>query len=244
MPRRLAMAVMPGERCSRQSRLTISSNNCWRGIQEQHQPSTAPPAIAAAPVLHLTLACLQVSFCMHIIHIDESAALGLTPEQAAAARGSVAAAAERYCGEAGVQYHCVPLEAIFAADAASLGASAVDGAAAVAAAAAAAAADGEAPEQQQAQRLRALLGAVSDGTGRQDLARHLRTQLLLRTAAGLGCGRVARGDCSTALAAHIVAAAAKGCGYSLPGDIHLVDARQAPSPAPVPFVSLRRQAES
>jgi hypothetical protein len=158
---------------------------------------------------------------MHIIHIDESVALGLTPEQAAAARASVAAAAERYCSEAGVQYHCVPLEAIFAADDASLTASAADWAAG------AEAAGGSSPEQQQqAQQLRALLGAVSDGTGRQDLARHLRTQLLLRTAAGLGCGRVARGDCSTTLAAHIVAAAAKGCGYSLPGDIHLVDARQ------------------
>jgi hypothetical protein len=215
-------------RCSRQRRLQISSNTYWRGVKDK---TTHPPA-AIAPAA-LARACLQVSFRMHIIHIDESAALGLTPEQAAAARASVAAAAERYCGEAGVQYHCVPLEAIFAADVnASLTASPANGAAAESAAAAevAAAAGRRSPAQQQGQQeqqLRALLGAVSDGTGRQDLARHLRTQLLLRTAAGLGCGRVARGDCSTTLAAHIVAAAAKGCGYSLPGDIHLVDARQA-----------------
>ena len=220
--------------------MQISSNTYRRGLQVKIQPP--PPATIAADSCCYCCCCCpclphkQVSFRMHIIHIDESAALGLTPEQAAAARASVAAAAERYCSEAGVQYHCVPLEAIFAADDASLtasaagwaaGAEAAEVAAAAAAAAAGAGAGGSSPkQQQQAQQLRALLGAVSDGTGRQDLARHLRTQLLLRTAAGLGCGRVARGDCSTTLAAHIVAAAAKGCGYSLPGDIHLVDARQ------------------
>ena len=66
---------------------------------------------------------------------------------------------------------------------------------------------------------------MGDATGRHDLTCHLRAHLLLRTAAALGCRRVARGDCATALAAHIVAAASKGCGYSLPGDVRLVDAR-------------------
>lgn len=70
-----------------------------------------------------------------------------------------------------------------------------------------------------------LAQGVSDATGREDLLRHLRTHALLAAARRLGCGKLARGDCATRLAAHVVAAAAKGCGYGLPGDVHLVDAR-------------------
>ena len=157
---------------------------------------------------------------MHIIHVDESAALGLPADQAATAAASVAAAAAAYCQQAGVQFHSVPLEDVFADSIADeKGSSGVT---------AAAGGLNEPDAQQlteQRARLVALLAAVGDATGRADLVRHLRTHLLLRTAAALGCGRLARGDCATALAAHIVAAASKGCGYSLPGDVGLVDAR-------------------
>lgn len=165
---------------------------------------------------------------MHVIHIDESAAMaciepsqGSTDEHAAAGghSASVAAAAQLYCHEPGVQYHCVPLEAVF------------DGTPEAAAGQDAAGLQ-EGQDQQQSRELQRrqlqhLLAAVSDTTGRQDLVCHLRTHLLLRTAAALGCCRMARGDCSTALAARVVAAAAKGCGYSLAGDVRLVDARCA-----------------
>jgi hypothetical protein len=67
--------------------------------------------------------------------------------------------------------------------------------------------------------------SVPDLTGREDLVAHLRTHRLLAAGRELGCGKVARGDCATRLAAHIMAAASKGCGYGLPGDVQLVDAR-------------------
>lgn len=163
----------------------------------------------------------QVHFTLHIIHIDEAAALGLAPEAGAAYAAAVAAAAAPYCAEAGggVRFHCVPLEAAFDEEGGqeSSGAS-------LAAALAGSDAD---PERRAAQRerLEALLAAVPDPTGRQDLARHLRGCLLLRATAALGCRRLARADCATSLAAHVVAAASKGCGYSLAGDVRLLDAR-------------------
>jgi hypothetical protein len=143
---------------------------------------------------------VQVSFTMRIIHVDESAAHALSPEAAAAWRAAVAAAAQPYIGE-GVEYHCVPLEASFQEEA---GSQALAGSVA---------------------RLEALLAAVSDPTGREDLVRHLRSRLLLRTACTLGCARLARGDCASSLAARIVAEASKGCGHSLVGDVRLFDAR-------------------
>ncbi|KAI7846117.1 hypothetical protein COHA_000378 [Chlorella ohadii] len=166
----------------------------------------------------------KVSFTLHVIHIDESAALGLSPEQQAAGIASVAAAAAQYCegSEGGVNFHCLPLEAVF--DEATPAAAGADGSAT----AVCSSADGSigssglfgaAPRQEQRQRLQSLLASVRDPTGRQDLARHLRTRLLLRAAAELDCARLARGDCATTLAAHIVAAASKGCGYSLAGDV-------------------------
>lgn len=165
------------------------------------------------------LCCLappQVHFTLHIIHVDESAALGLAPEAAAARAAAVAAAAAPYreaAGE-GVRYHSVPLEAVFDEE----------GGTSLAAALAGGSEDAERRAEQRA-RLAALLAAVPDHTGRHDLARHLRARLLLRAAAALGCRRLARGDCATALAAHVVAAASKGCGYSLAGDVRLLDAR-------------------
>lgn len=155
----------------------------------------------------------QVHFTLHILHIDESAALGLSAEQAEARAAAVAEAAAPYCQD-GVQYHCVPLEAVFGSGSSGGDAAAADSAPA----------DLQRRAQQREQ-LTALLAAVPDATGRQDLARHLRARMLLHAASVLGCKRMARGDCATTLATHIVAAASKGCGYSLPGDVRLVDAR-------------------
>lgn len=167
-----------------------------------------------------------MSFTLHVIHIDESAAHGLSPEQQAAATASVAAAAAQYCegSEGGVTYHCLPLESVFNEGAAAAPAG---GSTAAGSSASSSSLFAPAPRPDQRQRLQSLLASVSDPTGRQDLARHLRGRLLLRAAAELGCARLARGDCATTLAAHIVAAASKGCGYSLAGDVRLVDARWA-----------------
>lgn len=161
---------------------------------------------------------------MRLIHIDESAALGLDAGQAAAWRASVEAAVQGYCGD-GVSYHCVPLEAVFNAGGDAVGTGGLAGAPAAGAGVQQVQQEQEQQQRRQRERLQALLSAVEDATGREDLVSHLRARLLLHTTAALGCGRLARGDCATSLAAHIVAAAAKGCGYSLPGDVRLMDAR-------------------
>ncbi|KAL4435854.1 hypothetical protein ABPG77_000616 [Micractinium sp. CCAP 211/92] len=183
----------------------------------------------------------KVSFNLHILHIDESTARGLGPEAAAAARASVAAAAAQYvCSGSGtgVSYHCVPLEAVFEEQCNSEEAEGREAGEAAKSADPLAALAACTSSEQQRQRLQSLLGAVRDRTGGSDLARHLRTHLLLRCAATLGCSRVARGDCATTLATHIVAAASKGCGYSLPGDVQLLDARHGAA-LPSFFLPLR-----
>jgi hypothetical protein len=80
-------------------------------------------------------------------------------------------------------------------------------------------------QQQRQQRLQDLVAAVGDPTGREDLLAHLRDNLLLRAAAALGCNRLLRGDSASRIAVKIVAEAAKGRGYSLPGDIQAMDGR-------------------
>jgi cytoplasmic tRNA 2-thiolation protein 2 len=80
-------------------------------------------------------------------------------------------------------------------------------------------------QQQHMQRLQDLVSAVGDPTGREDLLAHLRDNLLLRAAAALGCNRLLRGDSASRMAVRIVAEAAKGRGYSLPGDIQAMDGR-------------------
>ena len=166
-----------------------------------------------------------MQFTLHVLHIDESTAAGLSPEAAEAARVRVAAAAAPYC-QPGVAFHCIPLDAVFEEEAEGAGTSLL-GSIGIGGSGSSGGGASPATAERQRERLAALLAAVRDPTGRADLARHLRTRLLLRCAAALGCGRVARGDSSTALATHIVAAASKGCGYSLAGDVRLVDARQA-----------------
>uniref|UniRef100_A0A383WGI9 Cytoplasmic tRNA 2-thiolation protein 2 n=1 Tax=Tetradesmus obliquus TaxID=3088 RepID=A0A383WGI9_TETOB len=93
--------------------------------------------------------------------------------------------------------------------------------------------------QQWQQQLQELLGAVSDTTGREDLAAHLQDSLLLRAAAALGCSRMLRGECACRTAANIIAEAAKGRGFSVPADIQLLDARLLQQGGPAVLRPLR-----
>jgi hypothetical protein len=93
--------------------------------------------------------------------------------------------------------------------------------------------------QQWQQQLLGLLGAVSDTTGREDLAVHLQDSLLLRAASALGCGRMLRGECACRTAANIIAEAAKGRGFSVPADIQLLDARLLQQGGPAVLRPLR-----
>jgi cytoplasmic tRNA 2-thiolation protein 2 len=155
----------------------------------------------------------KTAFSMRLVHVDESAAHGLDAGAAAAAAAAVAAAAAPHCRE-GVTFHSVPLHSVF-----DDGDGDDDDDEAAAAAAAAAA------DALPRARLLRLLDCVGDPTGRDDLVTHLRTRALLAAASSLGCGRLALGHTSTALAVRVVAAAAKGCGYSLPADVQAADAR-------------------
>jgi hypothetical protein len=98
-------------------------------------------------------------------------------------------------------------------------------------------------EEQQAlrdaryrERLQALLSAVGDATACEDLAAHFRAQLLRRAAAAAGCSKLLQGDTASAVAARVVADAAKGRGFSLPADIQAIDARW-PAAAAQPAVT-------
>ncbi len=147
-----------------------------------------------------------------MVHVDESLALDLTGQQAAGTAASFDAVGRRYVtGDAGhdatILFHRIPLHNVFAASAEG-------------------GKDGD-EEAQNVERLRQLLRCVDDETGREDLRRYLRMHVLLGAAQRLGCTRVARGDCMTTLAIHVVAATAKGRGYSVPGDVSQLDARWA-----------------
>jgi len=96
----------------------------------------------------------------------------------------------------------------------------------------------EADEERRKKRLKALLEMVDDVTGREDLKNILRHHLLVRTAFELGCDTLALGYDATSLAVRSIAAAAKGCGYSLPSDTQLVDGRYGET-GPVVFYPLR-----
>jgi cytoplasmic tRNA 2-thiolation protein 2 len=93
--------------------------------------------------------------------------------------------------------------------------------------------------QQWQQQLLQLLQAVSDTTGREDLAVHLQDSLLLRAAAVLGCSRMLRGESACRTAANIIAEAAKGRGFSVPADIQLLDARLLQQGGPAVLRPLR-----
>lgn len=95
-----------------------------------------------------------------------------------------------------------------------------------------------ADESKRKERLLELVDRVEDPTGRDDLFAILRLHLLMHTARKLGCGTLGLGHDSMALAVRSIAAAAKGGGYSMTGDAHLLDARHGAG-SPVLFYPLR-----
>lgn len=74
-------------------------------------------------------------------------------------------------------------------------------------------------------RLKELLDAVVDTTGKEDLLLHLRMLSLQKVALENGYSRLVLGSCTSRIACHVLASTVKGQGYSLPADIQYVDAR-------------------
>uniref|UniRef100_A0A2N9F6E8 Cytoplasmic tRNA 2-thiolation protein 2 n=2 Tax=Fagus sylvatica TaxID=28930 RepID=A0A2N9F6E8_FAGSY len=74
-------------------------------------------------------------------------------------------------------------------------------------------------------RLKNLLDAVSDTTGKEDLLLHIRMLSLQKLASENGYNRIVLGLCTSRIACHVITATVKGQGYSLPADIQYVDAR-------------------
>ncbi|KAL6987145.1 hypothetical protein U1Q18_012901 [Sarracenia purpurea var. burkii] len=74
-------------------------------------------------------------------------------------------------------------------------------------------------------RLKELVNAVSDVTGKEDLLLHLRMLALQKIALQNGYTKLVLGSCTSRIACHVIAATAKGQGYSLAADIQYVDAR-------------------
>lgn len=75
------------------------------------------------------------------------------------------------------------------------------------------------------ERLKKLLDAVGDATGREDLLLHLRMLALQKVASQNGYNRLLLGSCVSKIACHVISATVKGQGYSLPADVQYVDAR-------------------
>ncbi|PRQ44725.1 putative cytoplasmic tRNA 2-thiolation protein [Rosa chinensis] len=75
------------------------------------------------------------------------------------------------------------------------------------------------------ERLKKLLDAVPDATGREDLLLHLRMLALQKIASQNGYNRLLLGSCISRIACHVITATVKGQGYSLPADIQYVDSR-------------------
>ncbi|XP_034223516.1 cytoplasmic tRNA 2-thiolation protein 2 isoform X2 [Prunus dulcis] len=75
------------------------------------------------------------------------------------------------------------------------------------------------------ERLKKLLDAVGDATGREDLLLHLRMLALQKVASQNGYNRLLLGSCVSRIACHVISATVKGQGYSLPADVQYVDAR-------------------
>ncbi|KAM7505458.1 hypothetical protein LguiB_004362 [Lonicera macranthoides] len=74
-------------------------------------------------------------------------------------------------------------------------------------------------------RLKELLNAVSDVTGREDLLLHLRMLSLQKVALDNGYTKILLGSCTSKIACHVITATIKGQGFSLAADIQYVDAR-------------------
>ncbi|XP_027175609.1 cytoplasmic tRNA 2-thiolation protein 2 [Coffea eugenioides] len=74
-------------------------------------------------------------------------------------------------------------------------------------------------------RLKELLNAVADVTGKEDLLVHLRMLALQKVALKNGYTKVLLGTCTSRIACRVLEATVKGQGYSLAADIQYVDAR-------------------
>ncbi|XP_050380111.1 cytoplasmic tRNA 2-thiolation protein 2 [Argentina anserina] len=77
----------------------------------------------------------------------------------------------------------------------------------------------------EGERLKKLLDAVTDPTGKEDLLLHLRMLALQKIASENGYNRLLLGSCISRIACHVLTATVKGQGYSLPADIQYVDSR-------------------
>ncbi|GAB2249425.1 hypothetical protein Droror1_Dr00012784 [Drosera rotundifolia] len=75
------------------------------------------------------------------------------------------------------------------------------------------------------ERLKKLLEAVSDDTGKEDLLLHMRMLALQKAAKENGYSKLVTGSCTSRIACHVISETVKGRGYSLPADIQYVDAR-------------------
>uniref|UniRef100_A0A5B7B7P3 Putative cytoplasmic tRNA 2-thiolation protein 2 n=1 Tax=Davidia involucrata TaxID=16924 RepID=A0A5B7B7P3_DAVIN len=75
------------------------------------------------------------------------------------------------------------------------------------------------------ERLKELLNAISDVTGKEDLLLHLRMLSLQKIALENGYTKLVLGSCTSRIACHVISATVKGQGYSLAADIQYVDAR-------------------
>ncbi|XP_010246741.1 PREDICTED: cytoplasmic tRNA 2-thiolation protein 2 isoform X2 [Nelumbo nucifera] len=74
-------------------------------------------------------------------------------------------------------------------------------------------------------RLKELLHAIDDDTGKEDLVHHLHMMSLQKIALDNGYNKLVLGSCASRIACHVISATVKGQGYSLPADIQYVDAR-------------------
>ncbi|PIA51401.1 hypothetical protein AQUCO_01100315v1 [Aquilegia coerulea] len=74
-------------------------------------------------------------------------------------------------------------------------------------------------------KLNELLDTVNDVTGKEDLLCHLRMLCLQKIAFENKYNKLVLGSCTSRIACHVLSAAVKGQGYSLPADIQYIDAR-------------------
>lgn len=74
-------------------------------------------------------------------------------------------------------------------------------------------------------KLQMLFQSVADPTGKEDLLQHLRMQALQQVAKDHGYTRLVLGLSTSRIAAKVISATAKGCGFSLPTEMQFYDAR-------------------
>uniref|UniRef100_A0A061RKW5 Cytoplasmic tRNA 2-thiolation protein 2 n=1 Tax=Tetraselmis sp. GSL018 TaxID=582737 RepID=A0A061RKW5_9CHLO len=176
--------------------------------------------VGSTSMLHM-LACMKsdvvgrkernkVSFDLKAVFVDESAAYGLSGDEASAFRERMQAACAAAAGGL-CQLTVVPLEDVFALDAPVSG-----------------------QEQSQhllQERLRELLEPIRDVTARQDLIYSLRSHLLHHVAEELRATKLAVGSSATRCAITTIEWCCKGRGFSLPAAIQYRDMRDGPGHA-------------